>query len=319
MSGSLAALFPVFAVIVIGYGLSRRRFVDDGFWAAAERITFYVFFPALLVASTAKANLAGLDVGAVALALLGGIAIVVAMAWALRRPLRLDGPAYSSLIQSAIRPNVYVAFSAAAALYAREGLAAISLCIAIVVPAVNVISVYALVRHGAGAGAGEPGSAGGAGEPGSGGWGRVVAGVAANPLVLACAGGFALNLTGIGLPPLMGPLLEILGQASLAVGLLAVGAGLDLKALGNVGPGVAVASLLKLAVLPLVTWVLARLLGVDGVALAAVITTAAVPVSATAYVMARQMGGDAKIMAGAITATTLAALITLPLVLALAM
>jgi predicted permease len=35
--------------------------------------------------------------------------------------------------------------------------------------------------------------------------------------------------------------------------------------------------------------------------------------------MARQMGGDAKIMAGAITATTLAALITMPVVLALAM
>jgi predicted permease len=310
VSGSIAALFPVFAVIVIGYGLSRRRFVDDGFWAAAERITFYVFFPALLVASTAKANLAGLDVGAVALALLGGIAIVVAMACALRRPLRLNGPAYSSLIQSAIRPNVYVAFSAAAALYGREGLAAMSLCIAIVVPAVNIISVYALVRHGAGAETG---------EPGSGGWGRVVAGVAANPLVLACAVGFALNWTGIGLPPLIGPLLEILGQASLAVGLLAVGAGLDLKALGNAGPGVAAASLLKLAVLPLVTWVLARLLGVDGVALAAVITTAAVPVSATAYVMARQMGGDARIMAGAITATTLAALITMPLALSLAM
>jgi predicted permease len=309
VSGSIAELFPVFAVIVIGYGLSRGRFVDYGFWAAAERITFYVF-PALLVASTAKANLAGLGVGGIALALLGGIAVVVAMACALRRPLRLNGPAYSSLIQSAIRPNVYVAFSAAAALYGREGLAAISLCIAIVVPAVNVISVYALVRHGAGAGAGEPGSAG---------WGRVVAGVAANPLVLACAVGFALNWTGIGLPPLIGPLLEILGQASLAVGLLAVGAGLDLKALGDAGPGVAAASLLKLAVLPLVTWVLARLLGVDGAALAAVMTTAAVPVSATAYVMARQMGGDARIMAGAITATTLAAVLTLPLVLALAM
>jgi predicted permease len=310
VSASIAALFPVFAVIVIGYGLSRGRFVEASFWAAAERITFYVFFPALLVASTAKANLAGLDVGAVALALLGGIAIVVATAWALRRPLGLSGPAYSSLVQSAIRPNVYVAFSAAAALFGREGLAAMSLCIAIVVPAVNIISVYALVRHGAGAETG---------EPGSGGWGRVVAGVAANPLVLACAMGFALNWTGIGLPPLIGPLLEILGQASLAVGLLAVGAGLDPKALSDAGPAVAAAALLKLAVLPLVTWVLALVHGVDGVALAAVITTSAVPVSATAYVMARQMGGDAKIMAGAITATTLAALITMPVALALAL
>lgn len=310
MSGSIAALVPVFTVIVLGYGLSRGRFVEDGFWPAAERITFYVFFPALLVASTAKANLAGLDAGAVGLALLGAIAIVVAIARALRRPLRLNGPAYSSLIQSAIRPNVYVAFSAAAALFGRNGLAAISLCIAIVVPAVNVISVYALVRHGARADA----NAAAAQE-----WRRIGAGVAANPLVLACAVGFALNLSGVGLPPLIGPLLEILGQASLAVGLLAVGAGLDLKALRDAGPGVAAAALLKLAVLPLLAWLLALALGLSGVALAAVVTTAAVPVSASAYVMARQMGGDAKIMAGAITATTLAALITMPLLLSLVM
>lgn len=310
MSGSIAALVPVFAVIVLGYGLSRGRFVEDGFWAAAERITFYVFFPALLVASTAKANLAGLDAGAIALALLGAIALVLVIARGLRRPLRLAGPSYSSLIQSAIRPNVYVAFSAAAALFGRDGLAAISLCIAIVVPAVNVISVYALVRHGAGA----DGSAAAAQE-----WRRIAAGVAANPLVLACAAGFALNLGGVGLPPLIGPLLEILGDASLAVGLLAVGAGLDLKALREAGPGVAAAALLKLAVLPLAAWLLALALGLSGVALAAVVTTAAVPVSATAYVMARQMGGEAKIMAGAITATTLAALITMPLLLSLVM
>lgn len=309
MSGSIAALVPVFAVIVLGYGLRRARFVDDGFWPAAERITFYVFFPALLISSTAKASLAGLDVGAVAAALVGAIAVVLALARALRRPLRLDGAAYSSLVQSAIRPNVYVAFSAAAALFGRDGLAAISLCIAIVVPVVNVVSVFVLVRH---AGTGSASASARAR------WRRIVLGVAANPLVLACAIGFALNLGGLGLPPLIGPLLEILAQASLSMGLLAVGAGLELKSLRRAGSGVAAASVLKLAVLPLVTWLLAGLLGIDGVALAAVVTTSAVPVSATAYVMARQMGGDAPMMAGSITATTLAAALSLPLVLSLA-
>ncbi len=309
MSGTIAALFPVFAVIVLGYTLRRGRFVEVGFWAAAERITFYVFFPALLISSTAKASLADLDATAMALALLGAIAFVLAIALALRRPLHLDGPAYSSLVQSAIRPNVYVAFSAAAALFGRDGLTAMSLCIAIVVPAVNVISVYVLVRHGAGADGGNAGAAA---------WRRIATGVAGNPLVLACAIGFALNLTGVGAPPLIGPLLEILGQASLSVGLLAVGAGLEPAALRRAGAGVVAASALKLALLPLTTWALALALGIGGVPLAAVVITAAVPVSATAYVMARQMGGDAGVMAGAITATTLAAALTMPLILSLA-
>lgn len=310
MSDTIAALFPIFAVIVLGYGLRRNRFVEDAFWAEAERITFYVFFPALLISSTAKASLAGLDIGAMALALIGAIAFVLAIARALRRPLRLDGPAYSSLVQSAIRPNVYVAFSAAAALFGKDGLTAISLCIAIVVPVVNVVSVFVLVRH-----AGSPDAT----EAPAADWRRIAVRVSANPLILACALGFALNLSGLGLPPLIGPLLEILGQASLSMGLLAVGAGLDPASVRRAGAGVAAACVLKLVVLPLATVLLALVLGIEGTAAAAVVATATVPVSATAYVMARQMGGDAPIMAGSITATTLAAAVTMPLFLSLAM
>ena len=40
------------------------------------------------------------------------------------------------------------------------------------------------------------------------------------------------------------------------------------------------------------------------------------PTSASSYVLARQMGGDGKLMAGIITATTLAAALTLPVLVA---
>lgn len=311
MNGILGALFPVFAVILIGYVLRRARFVAFEFWTAAERITFYVFFPALLVGNTAKADLAGLALGPMVAALLGAIACVLAVAFVLRRPLALDGPALTSLIQSAIRPNVYVAIAAAVALYGDAGLTAVSVCIAIVVPSVNIVSIFVLVRY-AGVSAGGNPAASSLSE-----WGRVGRGVVSNPLILACALGLTLNATGVGLPPLSGPLLEILGRASLPIGLLAVGAGLDVAALNRVGAGVAAASALKLAMLPLLTWAMARALGLDGATGGTVVLLASVPVSASAYVMARQMGGDAAIMAGAITATTLAAVVTMPLVLSL--
>lgn len=309
MSGTIAALFPVFAVILIGHGLYRSRFVAVEFWTAAERITFYVFFPALLVSNTAKANLAGLQAGAMAVALLGAIALVVAAATAAWRALALSGPGFTSLVQSAIRPNVYVAIAAAVALFGNDGLTAISVCIAIVVPTVNVISVFVLVRF--------AGAHGGAHGDDAAPWRAVAFGVVTNPLILACALGLVLNLAGVGLPPLVGPLLEILGRASLPVGLLAVGAGLDFPALRRAGGGVATASALKLVALPAITWVLVRLLGLDATSGAVTVVMASVPVSASAYVMARQMGGDAALMAGSITATTLAAAATMPLMLML--
>jgi len=39
---------------------------------------------------------------------------------------------------------------------------------------------------------------------------------------------------------------------------------------------------------------------------------ASLPNSATSYVLARQMGGDTELLAGIITATTLAAMLTMP-------
>jgi malonate transporter and related proteins len=300
----VAALAPVFAVILLGFVFKQRRLVADAFWPPAERATFYIFFPSLLVISIARAELGGASVGPMLAGSLLPILAVVAGCFALRRVLRLGGPAFTSLIQSSVRPNVYVALAAAAALYGSAGVALMSLCIAVIVPTVNVISIIALVRYA---------SAGG----GLVHWRRTVVPVITNPLILACGAGLVLNATGVRLPPLIGPTLEILAQASLPVGLLAVGAGLQFQALRVTGSTVAVASVLKLAVLPVLTLILAEVLGAEALARNVAVLVASVPVSASAYVMAREMGGDPAIMAGAITATTMLAAASMPLVLAL--
>lgn len=300
MSAILAGLVPVFAVIFLGYVLRRRRILADAFWPAAERLTFVVFFPALLVVNTAGARL---DPGlvAIAAAVAGSVILVSLACIPLRRPLALGGPALTSLVQSAIRPNVYVALAIAAAIFGSDGLALISLCVAVGVPTVNVISVLALQRWGTGAGNG----------------GSLVLAVAGHPLILACAVGLAINVAGFGLPPVIGPLLQILGAASLPLGLLAVGAGLEPAALRASGAGVVVAAVLKLAVLPLLSLAIALMLGAGGREAAVAALYGALPVSASAYVMARRMGGDGPFLAASITLTTLAAAVTLPALLLL--
>jgi len=304
MIGILSALIPVFAVIVLGYVFRRTRTIPDAFWQPAERITFFVFFPALLFANTARADLGGLQILPLVGAILIAIALVVALTFLFRPPLKLNGPAFTSLVQGGIRPNVYLAIAAASALYGGEGLTAISLCVAFGVPAVNVISVVAMVRYASPDGAVV-------------GWRPMLAHVAKNPLIIACVGGLLMNVAGIGLPPFVGPLLDILGRAALPIGLLAVGAGLDLAAIRPAGRAVAAAASLKLLVLPVLTFVLCRGFGVEGTTAAVAVLYASMPNSATAYVMARQMGGDTAMLAGSITATTLAAAITIPLILGL--
>jgi hypothetical protein len=299
----VAALAPVFAVILLGFVFKRQRLISDAFWQPAERVTFYVFFPSLLIISIARAEFDGPDVAPMLTAAMSAIIVVVLGCFVLRRVLRLGGPAFTSLIQSSVRPNVYVALAAASALHGTPGVALMSLCIAVIVPTVNLISVVALVRYASDASAPMQ-------------WRRTLVPIVTNPLILACGVGLALNASGLRLPPLIGPTLEILARASLPVGLLAVGAGLQFQARRTTGLAVAVAAALKLAVLPVLTLIFAHALGADALARNIAVLVASVPVSASAYVMAREMGGDPVLMAGAITATTLAALATMPLVLA---
>jgi len=297
-------LAPVFLMIFAGFALRRFGIVPDTFWPSAEHLTFYVFFPALLLSNTAGADLAGVDVGGMGGAILGAILAVTVLCLLLRTPLRLDGATFTSLLQGAIRPNVYVVMATGFAFAGEPGLAAVSLCVALAVPVVNVISVIVLVRFGTAQGKGS-------------GLRAVALSVVRNPLILACVAGLLLNVLGLGLPPVIGPMLELLGRASLPLGLLAVGAGLNFQAVRWAGRAVMVTAALKLVILPAMTFALCLALQVEGVPMFAAVMFSAVPISASAYVMARQMGGNAPVLAGAITATTIVAAVTMPAIAAL--
>jgi malonate transporter len=301
MLTTFGALAPVFLLIALGWLLHARGFPGDSFWPAAERLVYRVLFPALLLVTTASSDLRGLRTLPVALALAAAILATAALAYALHGRLGLGGASFTSVFQGAIRSNTYVALAGVAALYGEAGLAAMGIVTFVVVTLVNVLSVIVLVSH----------------------RGRttrvrdLLASLAKNPLILACVGGFALNTLGLGLFDLAHTMLEILGRAALTLGLLCVGAGLDLGRLGRNPLGVVATNTLKLVVMPAATWGFCRLFGVEGVAAATAVLFTAAPISASSYVLARQLGGDAHLMAGLITITTICAAITMPAVLAL--
>lgn len=304
MASVLTALLPVFTLIALGYGMRRSGFAPDAFWVPAERVTYYVFFPALVIHSTAKAEVAGLSVLPMAAGLAAATFLVLALALLLGRMTKADGPAVSSLVQGAFRPNTYIAIAAVAAAYGAPGLTLAAICIVTVVPLVNVLCVFVLLEYGNG-------------TSGQGRLKRLFLPLAGNPLILACLAGGLLNGLDIHLPEPVSVTVDLLGRASLPIGLLAVGAGLDLKAAKGVGVPVVAVTLLKLAVIPAVAWLACRAFGVEGLTAAVATLYMASPTAPNSYILARQMGGDSALMAGIITVTTLAAAASLPVVLML--
>jgi len=150
------------------------------------------------------------------------------------------------------------------------------------------------------------------------GWRDAIIPAFKNPIILACLIGAGFNFSGFGLPPVIGPLLTVIGNAALPMGLMAVGAGLDFETVRVARGFVAGTSIVKLILTPAVTYALCLGLGVSGTPLTVAVLFMALPVAGASYVMSRQLGGDGPLMAGIITASTIAAGITLPVVVLLA-
>jgi len=301
----LLAVVPIFLVIAAGWLARRKSFPGDGFWAPAERLTYFVLFPALLVETIAKADFSMLDVLPMGSVIVAGLALMT-LALVIARPLLgrtigMSGPAFTSLYQGATRMNTYIGLSIALAVHGRLGLAAAAVAVGAITPLVNVVSVALLLRYGA--------------------FGRTLkpAGLALalvrNPLIVACVVGALLNWSGLGLPPVADTVLEIVSRAALPLGLLTVGAALVFDVRRSNAVAIGLGAVLKLLLLPAVVLGLALMMGLQGASLFVAVLFTALPTAATSYVLARQLGGDAPLMAAMTTAQTLLSLVTLPLVL----
>ncbi|WP_257165597.1 AEC family transporter [Bradyrhizobium sp. SRS-191] len=305
MSPVVAALAPVFLLIVLGFGLRRSLIRLDTQWHGLERLTYYVLFPALLLQSLVKADLSKVPVagigGALFLAMLAMSALCLALRPLLARS-GVDGPAFTSIFQGATRWQTYVALSVSGSLFGPTGLAVASVGMIAIIPMVNVFSVAVLAHYA---------------SPTRRSMGEIVATIVRNPLIWACIVGLVLNLVHLPLPKLWHDAADALGQASLPIGLLVTGAGLHFEGLRRAGPAAALGVALKLVLMPILAIGLAAWFGVSGPSLAVVAICAAVPTSPSAYVLAKQMGGDAPLLAQIISLQTVLAALTMPLFIAL--
>lgn len=299
MTDVVTALIPVFAIIALGAMLRRLAFMPDENWRAVEQLTYFVLFPCFLFGAIAFADFANQPIGRMALLLTGAMIAMAALTFPFKRALALDGPAFTSLFQGAVRWNSYVALGAIAAVLGQPGLALIAIAVAVMVPLANLLCVVVLMRN----------------NGQSANIATFARQLAVNPLILACIAGIAVQASGVALPKVATTTVDLVGKAALPLGLLAVGASLDLgNALARPAPVIA-ATFLKLLVMPLIAAAGALALGVTGDTKVAALICAAVPGAPSSYILARQLGGDAPLMANITTAQTLAAMLTMPIIL----
>lgn len=305
MIAVLAALLPVFLLMVMGYALRRYLLTEDAHWIGLERLVYFVLFPALLIQTTARADLSRVPLGGFGGTLLLAILTMAALCLALR-PLLLragiDGPAFTSVFQGATRWQTFVGLAVANNLYGDTGVALASVAMVAMIPVLNIMSVSVLATYA---------------RPQRLAWPELLLAILQNPLIWACVIGFALNLSQLPIPQIVHEFADALGRSSLALGLMVVGAGLRVSELMRPGLAASLTVALKLIVMPTIAISYGLLFKLSGANLAVVALAASVPAASNSYILAKQLGGDAQLMAQILTLQTVVAALTMPIVISL--
>ncbi|SCX42755.1 hypothetical protein SAMN03159363_0585 [Variovorax sp. EL159] len=293
-------LFPDFSLIAIGWLLCRYTALDRRVWDQVESLVYYFLFPVLLFHSIVRSPL---DFGATSSLLTAGVGVGIcgiALAYALPYVpgigSHIDRRDHAASTQVAFRFNSFICLALAERLAGPEGLLLIAVLIGVCVPMFNIAAVWPMTRHA---------------QTG------FVRQLVRNPLIVATVAGLLANVLGITVPGWATPTLSRIGAASLALGLLAAGAGMQFATLGR-GKVLAVSVLaIRHLILPLVAWGLAIALRLDAVQASVLMAFSAVPTASSAYVLAARMGYNGPYVAGLVTLSTVLGVVSLPFALAL--
>lgn len=293
----ITALIPIITLIILGFILKRTNFLPDETWPGMEKLTYYVLFPALLIRTLGKQSLVGAPWPSMLIIIVGTIMTSAVLLIVFRKALSKNNATFTSIFQGGVRFNTYITLAVAQSLYGATGLAMGSIAAGFMIVLMNFwcISVFVI-------------------------WGKTsfqgglqfIKEIVGNPLIIGCTIGWFISLSGIGLPIIVGDILEIVGRAALPFGLLAVGAALKLEGIkGHFSP-IILSSIVQFGLKPLLTAALVYYTGLTGVAAAVLIIAFMTPTAPSAYILARQLGGDTETMASIITVQTLLAFLIMP-------
>lgn len=301
-------VWPVFAIIAIGYLAARNGMLSETAAKGIAEFAFSIAVPAFMFRTIATAKLP--DIAPLALwACYFGAAIVtwsaatVATTVLLRRPAADGAPiALSAMFGNVVMLGIPLSL----ATLGPDAAGPIAVIISLHTPIMWVAATVHLemaAHHGEG--------------------GISLAGIARtvaldlvrNPIIMAIAGGTFWRIAGLGMPEALDRMLVILGQGSVPAALVSLGASLVAFTIAGQRATLAAICLLKLVVMPAAGYLLAtKVLVLPPLAAGVVVLLTAMPTGANAYLFAVRHGRAVNSASGAVALGTVLSAISVSIV-----
>jgi predicted permease len=290
----LNIIAPIFLVVGLAV-LFDRRFKPDP--RVLSRLIIYLLGPFLIFRGIAQSDLRAGEMGLiVAMAALLSLIIAV-IGWGLARIFRFDQKLESVFLLTVVLINAgNYGMPLNEFAFGQAGLQRAVIFYVTTSVIVNTLGVFLASR-------------------GTASIGQSLLNVLKVPLPYATALGLFFNVTGLSLPLPLDRVVGLLSQAVVPAMLVILGLQLSRTTVkGRLGP-IALATIVRLVVAPLIAFPLAALLGLSGVTRQVCIIEASMPTAVMSGVMATEFGSDAQFATAVILVSTLVSIITLSVLL----
>ena len=296
MLSALPVILSVLFVLCLGQLLSRTILQQDSFWQSISKLSYWVLFPALLFKTIAASNFKDMQINETMMVLLIGLFGVMAINWLIGKKAQMAPADLSSVLQGSFRHNGFMALAIIAGLYGQAGVELGTLCLAVLVPPSNVMSVFVMIVLNKRSETAQMGP-------------LLLKETARNPLIIAIIAGLIAKFLPYKTPDVILETAELLGRGALPMLLLAVGAGVKFhsKIKSDLKP-LALALSAKLIIFPGLLVLTALAFGIQGMALNIIMIFGVMPTAVSSYTLARELGGNADLMAEIISLQTFVAL-----------
>lgn len=306
----LATLVPVFALMAVGYLVVKRGFISGGSARDLNNLVYYIGLPALLFfrigQSDVNVSIAAKPVVLCAISMLAGILLGISYVVLAKKEKKDAG----SIVQATTRANtVFLGLPIIFYFFENIGYSDMDhirnlamLSLAILVPFNNIVGVVVLVF----------------GRKTEQAFGKVVLkNLSTNPIILACVAGAVYSYFFEQFPLPISRTLQAMSGMTLPLSLIAVGCVLAEMKLSDCCKDIAIISIIKLLLMPLLVLPVGKMLGFAGPDIAVAMILMACPTASTSVTLAQQLGGNVKLTSNVVFGTSVLSVFSLIVVLVL--
>ena len=300
----LNSIAPIFLLIALGAILRKTQFSQEAFFKGLNRLVFWFALPALLISRIGVASIDLPTISQIILLFSTATLLSLLLAWLVARWMGLPMPKRGSFIQGSFRGNgAFIGLPVIAYTLGAETLGTVVLAPLVIL--FNILGVTVLLHYSRRKTSAAESII------------TFLSQLIKNPLIMSCAIGLGLNLTGISLPLFLGRPLDALGNAALPLILISIGSSLEFERLRGAASPTLIASLIKVAITPAIGFLLAGFFNLDSTERMIAILYLACPAAGMSYVMAEVMGNDSRLAGRIVALSTLLSAITLPIIIAI--